>query len=114
MAVETRDSGTNVLEAPSGFEMDEEIAAFLVQHPHLSGLLEQATAKVTEIFGESATMRFELHRDPEEGYEELFVIVTTSFAPATAMECLRRLDEEWLRSVLPETQGKFNVTVELA
>jgi hypothetical protein len=114
MKVAMRDSGTSVLEMPSGFEMNDEVASFVAQHPYLSGLLEQATTKVTEIFGESAMTRVELHHDPEEGYEELFVVVSASLEPEEAMDCLRRLDEEWLLNVLSETQGKFNVIVALA
>lgn len=113
MEVETRDHGTALLDVPCHFPMTAEVSAFLAQHPRLWGLLEQATLKVTEIFGESAIARVELHCDPEEGYEELFVVITAALSPKEAMDRLRRLDEEWLLHALAEAQGQFNVTVEL-
>ena len=66
-----------------------------------------------KIFGESIKIDLRVHFDPEEDYEELFVVLKTSLKPEEALSRLDVLDDEWFINVVDKTGGFLNVTEEV-
>ena len=97
---------TKVLAQMYSIEKHSEVRDFLRSHQHLATTLTEAHQPITEVFGEDVRVRLEIHRDPEEGWEELFAIVETCLPPSDALDLLDRFDEEWwLRVDTQATRG---------
>lgn len=56
------------------FENHEEIGDFLLTNDYLMEILFEAPANIYRVFGQ-VPIHLELHRDPEEGWDELFIII---------------------------------------
>ncbi|GFP27741.1 hypothetical protein HKBW3S43_00562 [Candidatus Hakubella thermalkaliphila] len=61
--------------------------------------------------GQVVNIHLELHRDPDEDFEELFVVIETNLSPELSLDLLDRFDEEWFLDIADKTEGKLNVTV---
>lgn len=90
----------------------QQILKFLDRHPHLGQILLDATHAIHTLFGEQVQLKLEVHRDPEEDWEELFIVIQTPKQPAEALQLLDRLDEAWLASAEQQASYLLNVTVE--
>lgn len=91
---------------------EHQILDFLEHHPHLGQVLLDAPAAIHTLFGRQAQLKLELHRDPDEGWEELFIVTQTPKQPAQALQLLDRLDKAWLASAEQQADYLLNVTVE--
>lgn len=88
---------------------NEEVLQFIERHPHLVPLLFEAPQQIFSIFGKDAELTLELHKDPEEAYDELFVVIKTK--RTDAIELLEKLDK-WFLRVAKAVDNKLNFTVE--
>jgi hypothetical protein len=94
--------------------LDEEggIRKFLEENGHLYPILEEAPDKIVSVFGTDAKISLELHRGPEEDWEELFIIIKSHYATDEAVRLEKKLAEEWFLLKLQSTKGKLNITEE--
>lgn len=92
------------------FEDTKEIAVFVGAHIFLKDILFEAPKWIESIFGKSVEMHLELHRDPEENFEELFIVIKTPYAPKEARNLMDKLGEQWFLDIIEETQGKLCIT----
>jgi len=90
----------------------EEIECFLKKYPFLVSVLIEAKQKISSIFGETSKTILELNKDPEEDFEEIFIVIKSSFDSEKARELMDKLDEEWFLKRIDETKGKLNITEE--
>lgn len=91
---------------------ERQILDFLGHHPHLGPILRDAPDVIQTLFGGQVQLKLEVHRDPEEDWEELFIVIQTLKQPAQALQLLDQLDEAWLASVEQQADYLLNVTVE--
>lgn len=103
--------GTNIKSLYSLIN-EEAIVEFLLQNPDLMEYLLEAPAKIREIFGD-VKLELELHTDPEENWDELFIIIVTSASPKEAIEMERRLLKEWFGKIVDKIGGRLNYTSEI-
>lgn len=91
---------------------DGGIRKFLEENEHLYPILAEAPDKIFSVFGPDAKISLELHRDPEEDWEELFIIIKSPYSTEEATRLEKKLAEEWFLPRLQSTKGKLNITEE--
>ena len=100
-----------VLKFPEG-EKKTAIVSFIVEHSFLLSLLLEAYKHIYHIFGRGVKLQLELNRDPEENFDELFIVIKSPYSPEEAQERLNKLDQVWFLNMLDKVQGKLNITEE--
>lgn len=103
--------GIRKLEELYTFNNPKEIKSFLLANNYLIDILSEAPAHVGRIFG-IALLHLELHHDPEERWDELFIVIRSLCSPEEAIRLENRLAEEWFLDRMKETDGKLNITEE--
>ncbi len=83
-----------------------------MQHTFLLSLLVEAPEQMEGIFGLDARLFLELDEDPEENFDELFIVIETDRDQEDALALLSKLDDTWFLKVLPKTRNLLNITVE--
>jgi len=104
--------GIELLKKYYVIEDDDEFRNFFIVHKELINILLDAPKWIKKIFGESVRIHLRVHADPEEDYEELFIVIKTSLKPEEALNRLNVLDEEWFIKVIDRTGGYLNITEE--
>jgi len=99
-----------VYEIPVGYR--EGVEGFLENHRYLFPILKEAEEQIFSVFGEDAKICLELHHDPEEAWEELFIVIKSEHGAEEAIRLENRLAEEWFLDRIKETRGKLNITEE--
>jgi tetratricopeptide (TPR) repeat protein len=73
---------------------ESEIINFIIEH-NLWAFLLEAPRKIRHVFGNDIALELELHHDPEEDFEGLFITIKTNLSPEDSLNLLDKLDEEW-------------------
>ena len=94
------------------FKQAKGIEPYLWNNRFLLDILFEAYEQIINIYGKSVELFLELHRDYEEDFEELFIVIKSSFSPTVAREMMDMLDETWFLDVIDKTQGKLCITEE--
>jgi len=94
------------------FSNKERVKAFILQNSHLIKILKEAPAHIYKIFGKNIKLILELHSDPEENWDELFIIIKSSYPPEKAYELEKKLFEEWFADIIKIAGNKLNFTEE--
>lgn len=89
----------------------KEIKNFLLTNDHLIDILFEAPDHIYRIFGQ-VPIYLELHHDPEEGWDELFIVIKSTYSAEEAVKLENRLAEEWFLNRIKDTKGKLNITEE--
>lgn len=111
-------SNTNIIdEFPSLYhhyqiEKESEVISFVRKYPFLMNILTEAPNQIHRIFGKDVTLCLELHHDPEEGWDELFIVIKSPYAAEEAIRRENQLAEEWFLDRMEAAQGKLNITEE--
>jgi len=92
-------------------KISEEIKKFLISNEDLIQILSDAQEHIYRVFGR-VPISLELHHDPEEGWDELFIIIKTQLPPEKAVNLENRLFEEWFVDILDKVEGRLNFTEE--
>ncbi len=90
----------------------KKIVEFLKKHKYLYPILKEAKPQIVSVFGENVRIGLELHHDPEEGWDELFIVIKSSYSPEEAIGRENRLAEEWFLNRMKATRGKLNIVEE--
>ena len=93
------------------FKNPKEIYGFVLSNDFLLDILFDAPDQISRIFGK-VTLVLELHRDPEEGWDELFIVIKSPYGVEEAIRLEDKLAEEWFLDRMHDTQGKLNITEE--
>ena len=83
------------------------IKSFLLSNQDLLPILLEAYEYIYEIFGK-VPLYLEIHHDPEEEWDELFIVIKTSFPPSKAVELERKFFNEWFIKVLDKVNGRLS------
>ena len=90
----------------------KEIQKFLEEENYLYPILEEAKDRIISVFGENVKIFLDLYHDTEENWDELFIIIKSSYSAEEAVKLENRLAEEWFLGRMKETRGKLNITEE--
>lgn len=90
---------------------EEEIVSFVEKH-HLLGILLEAVREIRRVFGKEILLELELHRDPEEEWDELFIVIKTNYPPEKAVKLEEKLFYEWFIKIIDKVNNKLNFTEE--
>ncbi|MCD6238373.1 MAG: hypothetical protein J7K51_03440 [Thermotogae bacterium] len=93
------------------FKNSEEIKMFLMSNDDLIQILLDAQEHIYRVFGQ-VPIYLELHHDPEEEWDELFIVIKTQYSPEKAVDLENQLFEEWFASILDKASGRLNFTEE--
>ena len=90
----------------------ERVERFLGNHRYLLPILKEAEGQIFSVFGEGVRISLELHHDPEEAWEELFIVIKSEYGAEEAIRLENRLAEEWFLERMKDTKGRLNITGE--
>ncbi len=90
----------------------KEIERFLTKHKHLIPLLKDAKTQIVSVFGKNVKLCLEIHRDLEEGWNELFIIIKSEYSAKEAVRLENRLADEWFLDIIKDTKGRLNIIEE--
>ncbi|MFC1716720.1 hypothetical protein ACFL6S_23835 [Candidatus Poribacteria bacterium] len=93
-------------------EHREKIQTFLEEHRHLLPILGEAEGKITSVFGKNVKLRLELHSDPEEVWDELFIVIRSGYSATEALRLENKLAQEWFLDKMKDTKGRLNIIEE--
>jgi len=97
----------DVLEKIYIYENPQQIKTFLISNTDLIPILKEAPVYIYKIFGKFP-IYLEIHHDPEEGWDELFIIIKTSYTPEKAIELEKKLFDEWFVKIIHKVGNKLN------
>ncbi|HOC52433.1 MAG TPA: hypothetical protein PLW61_05805 [Caldisericia bacterium] len=89
------------------YENPQQIKTFLISNTDLIPILKEAPEYIYKIFGKFP-IYLEIHHDPEEGWDELFIIIKTSYTPEKAIELEKKLFDEWFVKIIHKVGNKLN------
>lgn len=92
------------------FQNPEEIIQFLLSNKDLIEILLEAHKYIFKIFRE-VPIYLELHHDPEEYFECLFIIIKTNLPIEVALDRLDKFDEEYWLYIDDTISNILEVTV---
>lgn len=95
------------------FRGSEEAIINFIRENELMGALLEVVREIRKVFGKEAILELELHRDPEEGWDELFIIIKSSHNAKELIGLEEKLFREWFVHVMNSFYGKLNFTTEL-
>lgn len=87
-----------------------EIINFIKGH-NLWAFLLEAPWEIRRVFGDGIVLELELHHDPEEDFEGLFIAIKTNLSPEDSLNLLDRLDEEWWLDVNDDISNILEIMV---
>ena len=89
----------------------ESVYRFLRQNKDILDVALEARERILGSF-ESASLRIDLFRDPEEGWEQLFIVIRTTLSAEDAVERMDSLVDDWFIDKIIATGGILNITEE--
>ena len=97
----------NLIEQHYTLKNPEEVRIFLSSNSDIIPYLMEAPFEIYRIFGQ-VPIYLELHHDPEEEWDELFIVIKTDYAAEKAVELEDRLFKEWFSEILDKVKGRLN------
>ena len=90
------------------FKNPDEIRKFILQNRELVEVLLEGVDEIYRIFGSDIRLQLELHNDPEEKWDELFIVIKSSYTAREAVELERKVFNEWFVYVMDKVNNKLN------
>jgi len=90
------------------FHNPDEIKRFLLTHDYLIEHLFEAYDQIRRIFGENVEIHLEYTIDPEEDWDELFIVIKSPYPAEKAVELERKLFDEWFVHIMDKLNNKLN------
>ena len=107
--------GTLVDEVPEHFKLRDvdwnTLLQYVVRHPEVIDVIAEAPVAIRRIFGPVRPF-LDLVRDPEEGWESLFIAVPTNEPARQALNRLQALDAQWFGDAARRSGFALIVTIE--
>jgi hypothetical protein len=90
------------------FNNKDQISLFLLTNSFLSSILLEAPEHIYRIFG-YVEIYLEHLFDPDEGTEELFILIKSPYPIDKSIRLEDQLFDEWFDDKIDSTQGKLNI-----
>ncbi len=101
----------NLLEKNYNFENAQEIKPFLFSNADLLPILIEAPSYIYQVFGR-VPIYLELHSDPEEDWDELFIIIKTNLSAEESIKYEKELFDKWFCKIINKVGTRLNFTEE--
>ena len=88
------------------------IQEFLRSNEDLIPILYEALGHIYRIFGPNVINFLELHSDPEESWDELFIVIKSPYPSEKARELMDRLGDEWFLNIIDKVGNRLCITEE--
>jgi hypothetical protein len=88
----------------------EKILDFLFANSDLIPILLEAPKYIYEIFGQNVPIYLELYSDPEEEWDELFIVIKSPYSAEEAIELEKKLFDEWFVNIIDKVNNRLNFT----
>ena len=89
-----------------------DIKRFLMSYDYLIDQLLEVRAQIENVISENLVeIRLEYHKDPEEDYEGLFLVVRTNTTPEKSLDLLEKFDDEYWFDLEAPVRNLLTVTV---
>ncbi len=105
------ESGLRAIQGAYVIPHMDETLRFLIEHPFLIDVVQEAADALRRTFGSAATLSLELFHDPETENTELFALVHINEPVTVALEKLQTFDEAWFLDQQSLIAELFNVDV---
>lgn len=101
------------LERHYEFRQPEEVRAFLMSHPDVLPVVEEATRMIPRSIPTDDQLALDVTRDPEDEDDNgmLYAVLTTSLAPEDTAPYRAELEQAWLLNAFRRAGGWFNVHI---
>jgi hypothetical protein len=86
----------------------DEIREFILQNEGFLEVLLEGVGEIYRIFGSNIRLQLELHNDPEEKWDELFIVIKSSYTAREAVELERKVFNEWFVHVMDKVNNKLS------
>ncbi len=96
-----------VLEKFYIFDNRNEIINFLHENQFLIPILREGIIQTKKVFGDFP-LHLELHTDPEEGWDELFIVIRTTLSPEEAVAKESQLFDKWYDNIIDQVGTKLS------
>lgn len=93
------------------FENPLEINPFLLLNKDLFNVLLEAPSYIYSVFGR-VPLYLELHSDPEEDWDELFIVIKTTLPAEEAVKREMQLFDKWFSRIIQKVGNRLNYTEE--
>ncbi|MEO1784159.1 hypothetical protein V4762_03670 [Thermodesulfobium sp. 4217-1] len=93
------------------FEDYENVCKFLLNNKDLITVLESSIEEIRDIFGNSQVF-LEIDNDPEEEFEELFIVIKSNFDANKVIELKEKFFYDWFVKIIDKVGNRLNFTVE--
>ncbi|MGC8482695.1 MAG: hypothetical protein ACP5OE_03490 [Thermodesulfobium sp.] len=93
------------------FEDYENVCKFLLNNKDLITVLESSIEEIRDIFGNSQVF-LEIDNDPEEEFEELFIVIKSNFDANKVIELKEKFFYNWFVKIIDKVGNRLNFTVE--
>lgn len=95
------------------FSNEDDIISFIKKHLFLLPILVDAPREIYCVFPkDDINLELELHHDPEEDFDELFVVIKSPYIPEKARQLMDELGERWFLNIMAQAQNKLCITEE--
>jgi len=88
-------------------ENPREVKEYLLDNNDLIPIVNEAPEYINRIFG-YVPIFLELHHDPEENWDELFIVIKTNYPPEKAVELEIKLFDEWFINIMDKVGNRLN------
>ena len=86
----------------------DEIREFILQNEGFLEVLLEGVGEIYRILGSNIRLQLELHNDPEEKWDELFIVIKSSYTAREAVELERKVFNEWFVHVMDKVNNKLS------
>jgi hypothetical protein len=93
-------------------ENPDEVEAYVIEHPSVTAILDEAPAEIYAVFGNEVPPRLRLEWDPEDGDRWLFVGVPVVDEGPSALPLIETLEERWWLNRMTATDATVAFDVE--
>ena len=108
--------GLDILDELKGayeFSNIEEIRNFIMQNNYLINILNEAPENIYRIFDRRIKLILELRSDPEEEWDELFIVIKSPYTAEKTVALGKKLFYEWFIHIMNKVNDKLNFIEEL-
>lgn len=88
----------------------EAVVGFMFERPDLPKLIAETASRVWQIFGLEASLHLSFLHDPDEGFDELFLVISTGHEIEKAFNLLNQFDS-WFIDLPFDVRKDFCVTL---
>ena len=89
-----------------------EVRQYLLKNPDLLDILLNGVDEIKKVFGSNFPLLLEVHTDPEEDWDELFIIIKTDLSVEEVINKDEELFFSWFHGIIRQVGMRLSYTEE--